>query len=166
MDGFEGLGSVQLATVALVINSIPVEDAEGHVGGLLDFGEEHALADGVYSARRNHKGVTGLHRIEFEIVLQHAILHGIHILLCGNLLIETNIQSRTFIRLNDMPHLRFAVLTVFLLCEFVIWVHLYGKIVSRIDELYEQREVLQRAAFPPECFLALMSSGNPSPYFS
>ena len=65
VDGLERLLGVQFPTVAFVVHAIPVVDAEGDVGRLLDFGEQHAFADGVHCAGRNHEGVAGLHGIEF-----------------------------------------------------------------------------------------------------
>ena len=58
----------------------------------------------------------------------------------GNLLVETDIQARTLVGLDDMPHLGLAVLPVTFLREGIVRVHLHGKVVLCIDELDEQRE--------------------------
>ena len=52
---------MQFPLLACLIHAIPVVEAVGHVGGLLDLIEHDALADGVHHAGGNVQHVAGSH---------------------------------------------------------------------------------------------------------
>ena len=59
MDGGYAFLDVQLPWLSLGVLAVPVEEAEGGVAGLLDFGQEDAAADGVDGAGGEEQAVAG-----------------------------------------------------------------------------------------------------------
>ena len=55
-------------------------------------------------------------------------------------------QLCAFLRVNDVPHLGLAVLSLDPQCVFVVRVHLHGQVILRVYQLYQYREVLKAPA--------------------
>ena len=65
-DADEGLVEVQRARLALGVDAVPVEQAEGRVAGLLDLGKQDAAADRVHGAGRQIDKITYPRRGSFQ----------------------------------------------------------------------------------------------------
>ena len=148
VDGLFGLFDVQLTGIAVGILATEVIDAVGDVAGLLNLSEEVACANGMQT--------TGRQEIEVALVSLVGgddVLHGrvavdglgssqLLVLLGGDALLQSGIDFRAHIALDDIPHLGLAGAAVTLHGQLVVGMHLYAKVLARVDELDEQGELI------------------------
>ena len=133
---------MKLAVVAVLVLTLEVVDAICNVAGLLNFSEKTTCADGVDTSCGQEEAVAFLHVVTVDGVDNSVVLHHLSILLGCNFLLQTTEQRGVFVRIHEIPHLCLAALLALELCNLVGGMHLNGKILTRIDKLDEQRELV------------------------
>ena len=144
----DALGSqlgVQLAWTAQVIMTVEVVDAIGDVAGLLDFGKEATRADGMNTPGRQEEAVALLHRIARDGIDDGLFADHLLVLLGRDLLTESTEQGCIRLGRHEIPHLGLAALASLSVCNLIGGMHLNGEVVTGINELDEQRELIAKA---------------------
>ena len=135
---------VQFAAVAVLVHAIPVVEAVGDVGRLLDFVEHDARADGMDAARRNEAHVARMHRHAAQERLDCRALfargaQGVK--RCAGL--DAVDELTAFRRVQNQPCLGLAEFAVLHACSvIVVRVYLHGQRFGGINQLQQQREGL------------------------
>ena len=142
---------MEFTVVAVLVLALEVVDAVGDIGGLLDLCHETASADGVDAASRNEKHVTLMHRVAGQGIGDGIILHHLLVLVWGDLLLQTVVELCIGCRIQGIPHLRLAARLALALGNLIRRVHLDAKILTGVDKLDEQWELIAEAL---EVFLA------------
>ena len=131
---------MERATSAVIVNAI------AHVRILLNLGEQNPLPDRVNRPRRNKNHIAAPRRFSVENFKQRIIFNAGNKLITRNFLIEAAIQQRIFVGVEDVPHFIFAELPLVIQSIIIGRMHLHGKIFSRVNELYQKRELLKASA--------------------
>ncbi len=136
IDAGEGFADVEIAGFALEAAAIPIEDAIGGVGILLDLVDEESGADGVEAAggdedRLAGSGSDGVDAIGDGPVPDGVLKHG-----AGDALPETDVEFRAGLTAGDVPHFRFR-LAAEQCGEIGRRVDLDGEVVAGVEDLDE-----------------------------
>ena len=141
VDRILGELGMELAGFAVQTRAVVVVYAVGDVGGFLDLDKAASAADGVDAAGRDEENVSGLDLIVAQSLDDAPVLHAAGILIRSDLLRETGVQMRPFVRPDDVPHLGLAPAAVPCGGQGVIGMDLYAQVATGVDELYQQREL-------------------------
>ena len=150
VDGSLGLFDVQLAGIAVGILAAEVVDAIGDVAGLLNLGEEVAGTNGMQTTCGQEVEVALV-----SLVGGYDVLHGrvavdglgggqLFVVFGGDALLQTGIDLGAYIALDDIPHLGLAGTAVTLHGQLVIGMHLHTEVLTRVDELDQQGELVAK----------------------
>ena len=137
VEGLGGEGCMEFAGTAVHAWAVVVVDAVGDVGGLLDFCEEDAAANGVDAAGGEVEDVAGLDLVVGEDVGDRAGGYALLVFSGGDFFLETGVEVCAWFGVDDVPHLGFAHLAVEALGHRVVGVDLNAEVVAGIDEFCE-----------------------------
>ena len=116
----------------------PVRD----VRCLLDFSDEAAASYAVDTSGRKEEHVTGLYIVVMQYLCHSVVIYFRSIFLWSDVLCQTRHEVGFLISLNDIPHLCLAFRAVVpFSCELVVRMYLDGKVVTRINEFDQEREL-------------------------
>jgi len=141
VDAFHGLFDVEFAGVAVESDAVPIEDAVGGVGVLLDFVDEKSGTNGVEPPGRNEDGLAFLRLNGMDDVGHATIGEGGFEALTSDAFFEARVEFRAGIGIGDEPHLGFGVASEGW-GEMGGWVDLDGEVVAGIEDLDEERKAL------------------------
>ena len=136
---------VELTIVAVLVLTLKVVDAVGHVACLLNFSEEASCADGVNASCGEEEAVAFLNLVTVDSVDNGVVLHHLGILLRSDLLLQTAEQRGILVRVHEVPHLCLATFFSLLLCYLVGGVHLDREVLTCVDKLDEEGELIAEA---------------------
>ena len=136
----QGAGLAVRADAAIVV------DAVGHVGVLLHLGDDDALADGVQRARRDEEAVALVYGRGVQNFRQGVVFDALLKFLFGDLMVKAVVEERPRLAVQHIPHLGFAVLVLIFQGVLVGGVYLNGQVALRVDELRQDRELLELIA--------------------
>ena len=136
---------MQLTVVAVLILALEVVDAVCHVAGLLYFGEETAGTDGVDTSCGQEEAVALLHVIACNGIANGVVGNHFGILCRCDLLLQTAQQCSVLVRVEQIPHLCLATLLALTLGNLVGRMNLNREVLTCIDKLDEQRELIAEA---------------------
>ena len=149
VDGVARLLDMQLARLAMRVLASEIVHAVSDVGCFLNLSQEVAGANGVQSSRRQEIQVAVVRLVggddRSHWVLAILLIVGAHqplIVVGRDAFPEAAINFRPHITLDDIPHLRLSGAAVALHGQFVVGMHLHGKVLSRVDEFHEQRKLI------------------------
>lgn len=154
VDGGHGLVDVKIARGSIEAHTIPVEDAVGGVGVLLDFVDEEAGADGVESARGDEDGVARAGLDGVDLAFDGTILKGGFEGLARGAFFETNVEFCTGVAVGDIPHFGFGIAAE-LGGDFLWRVNLNGEVVAGVEDFDEEGEALAGEAFAEDLFAVI-----------
>ena len=136
---------MQLTIVAVLVLALEVVDAICHVAGLLYLGEETAGTDSVNTSCRQEEAVALLHVIACNGIANGVVGNHLGILCRSDLLLQTAQQCSVLVRVEQIPHLGLATLLALTLGYLVGRMNLYREVLTCIDKLDEQRELIAEA---------------------
>lgn len=143
---------VQRAELPVRPPAAVVVDTEGGVGVLLDLGDQGAGADGMDRAGQDGKDIALLDRDAVEHLADAAVLGTAEHFVPGQPLGEAEIQKGLGYTVDDVPHLGLAALALFWQGAAIRGMHLNGQILPRVDQFYQDGELVPPAGFAPEAF--------------
>ena len=147
VDGFFRELGVKLAGVAVLVLAVEVIDAVGDVGSLLYFGNEASGSNAMDASGREEEDIARLYGIFGQHIAQGVVLNHGSILVGGDTFLQSRAEvSLSVVIVDDIPHLGLSHGLVPFLCQLIVGVYLYGKVVAGIDELDEQREGVSKTA--------------------
>ena len=82
---------MELAAVAILVCTVPVEYAVSYVGGLLYLEDHHSSAYGMYCSRGYEVGVSGFYVYAGKHIGKRAGLYRIEVLLAADIAVESEI---------------------------------------------------------------------------
>ena len=141
---------MQVALFAVLADSSVIVHAVSHIGILLDLGDQDALADRVERSGLDKENISLLYRHCVEYVEKRVLLDPAGKLFPGDLFFETVVQECAFLRVEDVPHLCFAILALVLQRKSVAGMDLNGQIVPGVNELGQNRELAESTAVRAE----------------
>ena len=138
---------MKLARLAVQTKSLVVVDAVGQVGGLLDFSDETAAADGVDTAGRKEKHIPRTDIVACQGIGDAPVLNHLLVLLRSDFLRKTGKKMGPRSGVHDIPHLRLPIEsgTVETGGQGVIGMDLDGQVALCVDEFKQQREDIGRS---------------------
>ena len=145
VDAFGGQFGVQFAVVAILVLAFEVVDAVGHVGCLLNLGQETSRANAVNAAGRQEEAVAFFHRVVGNGIENGIVLHHLLVLFGRDFFLQSAPQVCVFVAVHDVPHLCFAAALPLFLGNLVRGMYLDGKILAGINELDEQGKLVTKA---------------------
>lgn len=154
VDALERFADVKLARFSVEAEAVPIEDAVGGVGVLLDFVDEESGADGVESAGGDEDGVAVVRSDGVDVIGDGAVGDGGFELVAGGAVFEADVELGAGSGIGDEPHFCFWFATE-LWCDGDGWVDLDGEVVPGVEDFDEEREALAFEVFAEE-FLAVV----------
>lgn len=140
IDGGEGLGDVEFAGLAGGgVFAVPVEDAVGGVGVLLDFVDQESAADGVEASGRDEDGLSFVRGDAVDVFGDGAVFDGALELRFGGVFFEADVEFGAGQAVGDEPHFGFR-LAAEGGGEFGWRVNLNGKVVGAVEDFDEDGE--------------------------
>ena len=132
---------MELPFPAVLIHTVIIIKAVCQIGVLLDFGDQRARPDRVDRPCFNVKYIVLFDGYLLQIFFQLAVFYGAADGFLVRLMVQTVNQTRFGRRVEDIPHLRFSELTVFMRGGvFVIRMNLNGQILLRVDQFDQYRK--------------------------
>ena len=141
VDAGEGLGDVKVAGFAFGIGAVPIENAVGGVGVLLDLVDEETGADGVEAAGLDEDGLAFLRGDGVDLVGDRALGDGLFKGLSGHSFFQADVKFRPRLAVGDVPHLGLRFATEFF-SNIRRWVNLDGEVVGAIENLDKEGETV------------------------
>ncbi len=102
---------MELAWLSVESGSVPVKDAVGRVGILLNFVDEEAGADGVEAAGGDEDGFAGRRLHDVDFVFNGAVVDGVFERLLGRSRFESDVEFRLRVTVGNVPHFSFGFAT-------------------------------------------------------
>ena len=133
---------MKFTVVTILVLTLEVVYPVCDIAGLLYLRHKASLSYSMYASSRDEKHITLLHVILRKSINNGVILHHCLILVGSNLLLESIVQFSVCIRIKSVPHLCLASCLSLAHCRLIIGMYLYGQILARINELYQQRELV------------------------
>lgn len=155
VDAGEGMSDVEVAGLAVETEAVPVEDAVGRIGVLLDFVDEESRADGVEAAGGDENGIAGLRRDGVHEVRDGAVADGLLELVAGDALAEADVEFRSGITSGDEPHFCFWF-TIERGCKGGWRMDLDGEVVAGVEDFDEDGEAVGIGEIVAEDFGAVL----------
>ena len=150
---------MQLAFLAVRAFAVVIVNAVCNVRGLLYFRHYQPRADGVYASGRDKETISCRHFIGAQPVNDFPALYQFGIFRFVGFFRKAAHQTRAFVRLEHIPHFRFAETVVPRTGQLVIGVHLNGQIFGRVNKFKQQGKIVARSGadfftqqFRPEMF--------------
>ena len=96
----------------------------------------------MYAARRDIKDIARLNLVASKHIANGAVFYTAPIFVRRYLLLEASQQRGTRLGVDDIPHLGLALLVVVFESHLIIGMHLYTKILLRINKLDKQWQTI------------------------
>ena len=132
---------MQLARLAIHPRTVVVVDAVGDIARLLHLRQHNPAADGVDTPGREVEHIARLDLMVGQHLGDGAVGDAPLVFLGADLPLETGIEVRPFVGLDDVPHLRLAHLAMLPLRHLVVGMHLDAQVALGIDELHQQGQL-------------------------
>ena len=146
---------MEFARFAIESEAVPIEDAVGRIGVLLDFVNQESRTDRMEAARGDEDRITGRGAHRMHAIGNRAIGDRGFERLTGHAVFESDIKFRAGIAIGDEPHFRFRFAVQ--RCGKRDWrMHLDGKIVARVEDLDEDRKARVLRVAAAENFFAVV----------
>ena len=137
-----GTDALQLALMAVLVDAVVVEDAISDVARLLYLGDEISGTDGMDAACWQEEHLPTMRSVVVHDIHDGAISHTTVIFLRSDVATESRHDLRSWLMVDDIPHLSFAATTVHTLRHHVIRMHLHREVAARVNQLDQQRELV------------------------
>ena len=141
IDGLHRLRYVQFTAHARLIDAVPIVDAVGSVGSLLNLRDHDVRAKGMNTPRRDEKDIARFNLLIVQHITQSIVLHHFDIIHPSHFAIETHHEFGILVGMHHIPHFSFSIAYATFFSQFVIRMHLHRKPVVGIDNLQQQREL-------------------------
>ena len=151
----QSLFDMEISFFTVLTDSAVIIDAVSDIGVLLDLGNKDSFADRMKRSGLDKENIALLDRHCIEHLEERILLDPPGKFLAGNLLLESVIEESSLLRVENIPHLCFAVLALVLQCKTVARMDLDRQVVLRVNELGQDRELAESPAVGPEHFHTL-----------
>ena len=141
VDAFKGLVNVECARFAIVAEAVPVEDAEGGVGGGLDLGGDDSLAQGVDGAAGE---VMTVALADADGIEEGFDLSGVNCVLelgLGHAGFETFVDTGAGLGVEDVPCFGFQMGPGVGVAIGLVGMDLDGEVLMGVEEFDEEGEI-------------------------
>ena len=133
---------VEFAGFAIESWASVVVYAVSDVGGLLHLCQQYTFADGMDTASGEVEDIAGMHFVLGQSIHDGAICHFAGILLGGELLLESRVDKRFWLSVDDVPHLRFAAFAMHTVRHIIVGVDLHAKVICCVNEFDEDGQLV------------------------
>ena len=86
--------------------------------------------------------IAGVHFVLSQSIHDGAICHFAGILLGGELLLESRVDKRFWLGIDNIPHLRFAAFAMHAVSHVVVGVDLHAQVIFGVNELDEDGQLI------------------------
>ena len=146
---------MEFARFAIESEAVPIEDAVGCVGVLLDFVNQESRTDRMEAAGGDEDRITGRGAHRMHAIGNRAIGDRGFERLTGHAVFEADIKFRAGIAIGDEPHFRFRFAVQ--RCGKRDWrMHLDREVVARVEDLDEDRKAWVLRVAAAENFFAVV----------
>ena len=142
INGLNGLRNVKFAAHARLIDAVPIVDAVGSVGSLLNLRDHDVRAKGVNTPRRDEKDIARFDLLIVQYFTQSIVLHHFDIIHPSHFAVEAHHEFGILVGLHHIPHFGFSIAYATFFGQFVVGMHLHRKPVVGIDDFEQQRKLL------------------------
>ena len=136
---------MEFTVIAVLILTLEIVDTIGYVGSLLDLSNKTACTNSMDTTCRDKEDIAFADFVTSQCVGNRVVLHHLLILFGSDLLFQAVIELGTGCRFQSIPHLCLATTLTLTMGNLVCRMHLDGEILTGIDELDQQRELIAEA---------------------